>query len=59
MARLRDGIEAPVPVHEQSKDLTVEGEGAVESLERRMEVTKSARGARRKELRQANFLRTM
>lgn len=59
MARLRDGIEAPVPVHEQSKDLTVEGEGAVESLERRMEVTRSARAARRKELRQANFLRTM
>lgn len=59
MARLREGIEKPIPVHEQSRDLTSEGEGAVESLERRIEVTRSARAARRKELRQSNFLRTM
>jgi large subunit ribosomal protein L54 len=48
-----------IPLHEQSKDLTGPQDDAVVSLERRQEVTKSARVARRKGIRESNFLRTM
>ena len=48
-----------IPLHEQSKDLTGPGEDAVVSLERRQEVTKSSRVARRKGIREDNFLRGM
>ena len=48
-----------IPLHEQSGDLTNPDEGAVVSLERRQEVTKSSRVARRKGIRESNFLRSM
>lgn len=48
-----------VPLHEQSKDLTGPKDDAIVSLERRQEITKSSRVARRKVIRQSNFLRSM
>lgn len=48
-----------IPLHEQSKDLTGPKDDAVVSLERRQEITKSSRVARRKGIRQSNFLRSM
>ena len=57
-----------VPLHEQSIDITPAGShnatsattdlrAAADSLEARAEITKSARNARRKGIREANFLR--
>lgn len=57
--KLLKTIPKRVPLHEQSKDLTGPQDDAVVSLERRQEVTKSSRGARRKEIRESNFLRSM
>lgn len=59
MAKLQVGLEKPVPVHEQAKDLTVKGEGAEVHMERQKELTGSMRQARRKGIREANFLRSM
>lgn len=58
-AKLREGMERPVPMHEQSKDLTSGEEGAMEYAQKRRELTQSMRGARRKDIREANFLRSM
>jgi len=46
-----------VPLHEQSVDLTRPGDGAEVSLEKRQQITKSSRVARRKGIRENNFLR--
>jgi large subunit ribosomal protein L54 len=48
-----------IPAHEQSKDLTGPEDGATVSLEKRQEITKSSRVARRKGIRESNFLRSM
>ena len=45
-----------VPPHEQSTDLTGPGASPVEHLEKRQEVVKSAREARRKGVRERNYL---
>jgi len=58
-AKLREGMERPVPMHEQSRDLTSAEEGAMEYAQKRRELTHSMRGARRKDIREANFLRSM
>ncbi|KIW20859.1 hypothetical protein PV08_01437 [Exophiala spinifera] len=58
-ARLLESIPKTVPVHEQSKDITGPGDDAVTSLERRHEITKSARAARRRGIRESNFLKSM
>ncbi|KAK5058880.1 hypothetical protein LTR84_011144 [Exophiala bonariae] len=57
--RLRKNIPVKIPVHEQSKDLTGPGDDAITSLQRRQEVTKSARVANRKNIRETNFLKSM
>lgn len=57
--KLLKKIPKRIPVHEQSKDLTSPGDDAVVSLERRQEVTRSSRVARRKGIRESNFLRSM
>lgn len=57
--RLMKDIPKPIPVHEQSKDLTSAGDSAVTSLQKRQEVTKSSREARRKGIRESNFLKGM
>ena len=61
MAKLNAGLEKPVPVHEQSKDLVdvQAGEGVQEFVSRQRELTQSMRAARRKGIREANFLRSM
>lgn len=58
-----------IPIHHQASDLTAASYNrgdqptidalaeATEGLEKRTEVTKSARDARRKEIRESNFLR--
>lgn len=60
-ARKMAAIEATrpkkIPIHEQSIDLTTPDASAEESLRKRNEVTQSARDARRKGIRQSNFLR--
>lgn len=48
-----------IPLHEQSKDLTLPGDDAITSLKRRQEVVKSKRTANRKGIREANFLKSM
>ncbi|KAK5940687.1 hypothetical protein PMZ80_007104 [Knufia obscura] len=60
-AKLAASMEKPIPLHEQSKDLVDLGrhEGAMEYAERRRELTSSMRNARRKGIREANFLRSM
>lgn len=58
-AKLSAGLEKPIPLHEQSRDLTGPGDDAVVSSQARSELTKSMRHARRKEIREANFLRSM
>lgn len=58
-AKLMAGMEKPIPLHEQSRDLTGPGDDARTSVERRVELTKSMREARRKGIREANFLRSM
>ena len=57
--KLLKGMPKKIPLHEQSKDLTGPGDDAVVSLERRQDVTKSSRVARRKAIREDNFLRGM
>jgi large subunit ribosomal protein L54 len=57
--RLLKDLPVQIPVHEQSKDLTGPGDDAVTSLTRRQEITKSARAARRKGIRESNFLKSM
>jgi len=55
--RLLASLPDNIPLHEQSKDLTAPGDSDVLSLQRRQEVTKSMRQARRKAIRESNFLR--
>ncbi|KEF63308.1 uncharacterized protein A1O9_01285 [Exophiala aquamarina CBS 119918] len=57
--RLRNNIPVEIPLHEQSKDLTGPSDDAITSLQRRQEVTKSARVANRKNIRETNFLKSM
>jgi large subunit ribosomal protein L54 len=57
--KLRKNLPKQIPLHEQSIDLTAQGATARESLEKRQELTKSSRDARRKGIREANFLKTM
>ncbi|KIW22569.1 uncharacterized protein PV07_10854 [Cladophialophora immunda] len=57
--RLLKDLPKEIPVHEQSKDLTGPGDDAVTSLQRRQEITKSARSARRRSIRESNFLKSM
>ncbi|KAJ9271511.1 hypothetical protein DTO212C5_2303 [Paecilomyces variotii] len=69
MAALAASLPRKIPVHEQATDITpapynrTDGSQrdiiaeAAESLEKRSEITKSARAARRKGIREANFLR--
>jgi len=45
-----------IPPHEQSTDLTPQGATATEHLDKRKEVVKSAREARRKGVRERNYL---
>ncbi len=56
-AKLLQNVAKPIPLHEQSKDLTRPGDSAVVSMQRRQEVVRSARIARRKAIREENFLR--
>lgn len=58
-AKLLAGMEKPIPLHEQSKDLTGPEDDAVVATHRRRELTRSMREARRKGIREANFLRSM
>jgi len=57
--RLQKNMTKHIPLHEQSADLTRPGDDAVVSLQRRQELTKSSRVARRKGIRESNFLRGM
>ncbi|EXJ88738.1 hypothetical protein A1O1_05670 [Capronia coronata CBS 617.96] len=57
--KLLKDLPVNIPPHEQSKDLTGPGDDAVTSLQRRHEITKSARAARRKSIRESNFLKSM
>lgn len=57
--KLLKNVPKVVPIHEQSKDLTDAGDDAVTSLQKRQEVTKSSRQARRKGIRESNFLKAM
>ena len=52
-------LEKPVPLHEQSVDLTGPEDDAVMHAEKVRELTVSMRSARRKGIREANFLRSM
>lgn len=56
-SKLRANIAPSIPVHEQSIDLTGPGDDAITSLEKRQEIVKSSRVARRKCIREDNFLR--
>ncbi|KIW86626.1 uncharacterized protein Z519_12751 [Cladophialophora bantiana CBS 173.52] len=57
--RLLKDLPKEIPVHEQSKDLTGPGDDALTSLQRRQEITKNARAARRRSIRENNFLKSM
>ena len=57
--KLRKSLPKQIPLHEQSIDLTSSNATPAESLDKRQELTKSAREARRKGIREANFLKTM
>jgi len=57
--KLRKSMPVQIPLHEQSIDLTPADASATESLSKRMELTKSQRDARRKSIRESNFLKTM
>ncbi|KAF7509491.1 hypothetical protein GJ744_007891 [Endocarpon pusillum] len=56
-AKLLKNVPKPIPLHEQSKDLTRPGDSAVVSMQRREEVVRSSRNARRKAIKEENFLR--
>lgn len=58
-AKMLANMEKPIPLHEQSKDLTEKGDTAEVHAEKMRELTKSMRQARRKGIREANFLRSM
>ena len=57
--RLNKDLPPKIPVHEQSVDLTGPEDDAATSLQRRQDVVKSSRVARRKGIRESNFLRGM
>ena len=57
--RLLKDMPVQIPLHEQSKDITGPGDDAITSFKRRQEITKSARFARRRSIREANFLKSM
>jgi large subunit ribosomal protein L54 len=57
--RLRKTMPKAIPLHEHSADLTAPGDDAFVSAEKRAELTKSARVARRKSIREENFLKSM
>jgi large subunit ribosomal protein L54 len=57
--RIRQSLPAQIPLHEQSTDLTAPGASAQESLAKRQALTKSQRDARRKSIRESNFLKAM
>lgn len=57
--KLRKSMPKQIPLHEQSIDLTPPEASATESLHKRQDLTKSQRDARRKGIREANFLKTM
>lgn len=59
MAKIRATMEKPIPLHEQSKDLVDKGATALEFAAAQKELTRSMREARRKQIREANFLRSM
>lgn len=59
MEKLRATLPKAIPLHEQSADLTGPDDDAMVSLRKRAEVTKSSREARRKKIREDNFLRSM
>ena len=58
-AKMLASMEKPIPLHEQSKDLTEKGDSAEVHAEKMRELTQSMRQARRKGIREANFLRSM
>ncbi len=55
--KLLKSLPKKIPIHEQSCDLTQPGDSAEVSRERRLEVVRSSRGARRKAIKEENFLR--
>jgi large subunit ribosomal protein L54 len=57
--KLFKNLPKQIPIHEQSKDLTKRGASAHISLVRRQELVKSSRNARRKAIKEENFLRGM
>lgn len=57
--KIRRSLPQQIPLHEQSVDLTPPGADAEESLRKRQELTKSQREARRKGIRERNFLGSM
>ena len=57
--KLLKDLPPKIPVHEQSVDLTQPGDDAAVSLQKRQEITKSSRAARRKGIKEENFLRGM
>jgi large subunit ribosomal protein L54 len=57
--KLRKSLPKKIPLHEQSIDLTPADATAEQSLDARQALTKSARDARRKAIRERNFLVSM
>lgn len=57
MASLRASLPVQIPLHEQTVDLTGPGATGQEAVEKRQQVIESARAARRKAIREDNFLR--
>lgn len=58
-AVLKAQLPKTIPIHEQSIDLTSAGASAIEHREKVAEVTESMRKARRKDIRESNYLRGM
>jgi len=56
-AKLLKDLPKKIPLHEQSKDLTKPGDSAEVSMQRRQELRASSRTARRKDIKEENFLR--
>lgn len=56
-AKLFKTLPKTIPVHEQSQDLTKAGDSAEVSAQRRQELVVSSRDARRKAIKEENFLR--
>jgi large subunit ribosomal protein L54 len=57
--KLLKSLPKKIPLHEQSKDLTQPGDSAELSAQRRQELVRSSRDARRKGIKENNFLRGM